>query len=100
LLIKEIEKRECLAWKGLRGGWKIMLTCLSMLSLSIFGREKDKRVSLGEDFWEEGEKVYEEENNMLEAPFTEAEVKKAIFGSYAEGAPGPDGFSFLFYQVL
>jgi hypothetical protein len=23
-----------------------------------------------------------------------------VFGSYAEGAPGPDGFPFLFYQKL
>jgi hypothetical protein len=30
---------------------------------------------------------------MLEAPFSEEEIKP-----YAEGAPGPDGFSFLFYQ--
>jgi hypothetical protein len=30
--------------------------------------------------------------------FSEKEIKDAIFGSYAEGAPGPDGFSFLFYQ--
>jgi hypothetical protein len=28
----------------------------------------------------------------------EGEIKKAIDSSYAEGAPGPDGFSFLFYQ--
>jgi hypothetical protein len=35
---------------------------------------------------------------MLEASLTEEEIKKAIDGSYAEGAPGPDGFSFLFYQ--
>jgi hypothetical protein len=30
--------------------------------------------------------------------FLKKEVKDAIFGSYAEGAPGLDGFSFLFYQ--
>jgi hypothetical protein len=30
--------------------------------------------------------------------FLEGEMKKAIDSSYAEGAPGPDGFSFLFYQ--
>jgi hypothetical protein len=35
---------------------------------------------------------------MVNADFSEKEVKDAIFGSYAEGAPGPDGFSFLFYQ--
>ena len=40
------------------------------------------------------------ENELLEAPFTENEVREAVFSSYAEGAPGPDGFSFLFYQVF
>jgi hypothetical protein len=34
----------------------------------------------------------------LDADFSEKEVKEAVFGSYADGAPGPDGFSFLFYQ--
>ena len=40
------------------------------------------------------------ENELLEAPFTENEVREAVFSSYAEGAPSPDGFSFLFYQVF
>jgi hypothetical protein len=35
---------------------------------------------------------------MLEAAFSEDEIIQAIKGSYSEGAPGPDGFSFLFYQ--
>jgi hypothetical protein len=30
--------------------------------------------------------------------FSEEEIKRAIDSSYYEGAPGPDGFSFLFYQ--
>lgn len=51
-------------------------------------------------FWAEEEKVSLEENDCLEAPFTEEEVRDAIFGSYAEGAPDPDGFSFLFYQTF
>jgi hypothetical protein len=42
--------------------------------------------------------VSEEENDLLDQPFSEDEIKEAIFGSYAEGAPGPDGFPFLFYQ--
>jgi hypothetical protein len=40
------------------------------------------------------------ENELFEAPFSENEVREAVFGSYAEGALGPDGFSFLFYQVF
>jgi hypothetical protein len=67
---------------------------------TLFGKEEDAGVSLNEDFWEESEKVSEDENVLLEAPFSEEEVKEAVFGSYAEGAPGPDGFYFLFYQVL
>jgi hypothetical protein len=34
----------------------------------------------------------------LEADFFEEENFQAIKDSYAEGAPGPNGFSFLFYQ--
>jgi hypothetical protein len=45
-----------------------------------------------------GEKVSQEENDLLSAPFTEEEIMEAIFSSYAEGAPGPDGLPFLFYQ--
>jgi hypothetical protein len=42
--------------------------------------------------------VSEAHNSELDKVFSEEEVKAAVFGSYAEGAPGPDGFSFLFYQ--
>jgi hypothetical protein len=51
-----------------------------------------------DSFWEPDDFVNEEENAMFDAPFSEDEIKEAVFGSYAEGAPGPDGFSFLFYQ--
>jgi hypothetical protein len=37
---------------------------------------------------------------MLDAPFTEEEIKSAAFDSYSEGAPGLDGFTFLFYQKI
>jgi hypothetical protein len=30
--------------------------------------------------------------------FSEEEINEAIFSSYPEGTPGPDGLSFLFYQ--
>jgi hypothetical protein len=36
---------------------------------------------------------------MLEAPFTLEEVKKMVFSFNPSKAPGPDGFSFQFYQA-
>lgn len=67
---------------------------------SLFGREPDTNVKLDADFWDEDEKVSYVENELLEAPFTEEEIKVAVFGSYADGAPGPDRLPFLFYQVF
>jgi hypothetical protein len=65
---------------------------------TLFGKEQRENIKLDEDFWEAGDKITIEENGLLEAPFFEEEIKKAIDGSYAGGAPGPEGFSFLFYQ--
>jgi hypothetical protein len=49
-------------------------------------------------FFSADERLKEEEVNVLESRFTEEEIKKAVFESYADGAPGPDGISFMFYQ--
>jgi hypothetical protein len=65
---------------------------------SLFGFDEKLDISLADDFCHESEKVTNAQNRMLDANFTEQKVKDAIFGSYAEGAPGPDGFPFLFYQ--
>jgi hypothetical protein len=35
---------------------------------------------------------------MLASRFSLEEVKEAVFGSYADGAPGPDGLSFFLLQ--
>ncbi|CAM8905799.1 unnamed protein product [Rhodiola kirilowii] len=42
--------------------------------------------------------ISDEMVGMLNAPFTELEVQDAIFQMYPTKAPGPDGFSALFYQ--
>jgi hypothetical protein len=52
---------------------------------------------IDEDFWGEDDKVTVQENVMLEASFSEEEIKMAIFESYAKGALGLDSFSFMFY---
>jgi hypothetical protein len=50
---------------------------------------------IDEDFWGEDDKVTVQENVMLEASFSEEEIKMAIFESYAKGALGLDSFSFM-----
>lgn len=44
------------------------------------------------------QKIADEMNQMLTAPFTKAEVYRALFQSHSTKAPGPDGFSTGFYQ--
>jgi hypothetical protein len=65
---------------------------------NLFAKEPDVGVKLGSNFWEDKDKVSEEENSQLLAPFSESEIKEVIFSCYSEGAPGPDGLPFLFYQ--
>lgn len=43
-------------------------------------------------------KISPESANSLEAPFTEKEVRKVVFDMPSDRAPGPDGFSGLFYK--
>jgi len=64
----------------------------------LFAREDRGDLILGRDFWDASDLVSEEENEILCAPFLEDEIKDAIFSCYAEGAPGPDGLPFLFYE--
>jgi hypothetical protein len=53
---------------------------------------------LGEDFWDPEDKLSIEEVLNLESPFSEEEIKEAIFSSYPEGGPGPDGLSSSFIR--
>jgi hypothetical protein len=65
---------------------------------NLFKKEERTNISLDNSFWGPEDRVSSEENDMLDAPFTEEEMKSAVFDSYSEGAPGSDGFTFLFYQ--
>lgn len=75
-----------------------------MLQLAVdfyknhFRKEDKLDISLGNDFWTEDELVTDEENELLDQNFTEEEIKEAVFQSYHEGGPGPNGFPFLFCQ--
>lgn len=75
-----------------------MLEVASSYYKDLFGFEPGPNISLDALFWDNQDLVTSEENGLLEQPFSEEEIKNAVFGSYAAGAPGPDGFPFLFYQ--
>jgi hypothetical protein len=66
----------------------------------LFGKEPRSNIRLDDEFWEEEKKIFADENEMLEVEFSEDEILRDINESYAEGALGPDGFSFLFYQKI
>jgi hypothetical protein len=61
--------------------------------------EPRPNISIDDNFFNEGERVIAEENAGLEVVFTE-EVKIVIFGSYSDGAPGPDSLTFSFHQIF
>ena len=50
-----------------------------------------------EFIWEEGDKVTDSKNELLEAPFTKEEIKNGVFDSYAE--EGPALMVFLFFSI-
>ncbi|CAD6339566.1 unnamed protein product [Miscanthus lutarioriparius] len=65
---------------------------------NLFAKEDRINVKLADDFCKPEELVTSEENDLLTKPFSEEEIKSVVFSCYAEGAPGPDGVSLLFYQ--
>jgi hypothetical protein len=50
------------------------------------------------DLWQDQEKVFDLENEELINPFTEEEIKSALFSMEKNKAAGPDGLSIEFYQ--
>lgn len=65
---------------------------------NLFAKEERGGIKLVDNFWEVSQKVSADENDGLTAPFLESEIKEAVFSCYPDGAPGPDGLPFLFYQ--
>jgi hypothetical protein len=65
---------------------------------NLFRNEGVGDFRLESNFWCLDDLVTPDESLALQAPFSEKEVKEAIFSRYAKGALGPDGLSFIFYQ--
>jgi len=94
-------KKDVLILDGPEGPFveqKAMMEVAVNFYKDLFKNEGRPNIHLADDFWNHNEKITEVENNVLTAPFTELEIKEAVFSCYAEGAPGPDGISFVFYH--
>jgi hypothetical protein len=73
-----------------------MLDLATSFYKDLFKKVVPSGFRIAGDFFSPEECVSAEQNRGLEAPFTEEEVKKAIFDSYSDEPPGPDGLpSFL-----
>jgi hypothetical protein len=66
----------------------------------LFGKSGGNNFSLNESMVEDIPQVTQLEKDLLEAEFSEKEVREAIFGMKHNKAPGPDGFPAEFYQVF
>jgi hypothetical protein len=66
----------------------------------MFGHLEDEQFSLDKSLASYLQQVSQEENEALIAPFTEKEVKEAIFQMKHNEASGPDGFQVEFYPVF
>lgn len=77
-----------------------MLKIASSYYKDLFSKESKPSIFLGDNFWDANDLLTDEEVSLLGAPFSEEEFFNAVKSSYAAGAPGPDGFSFLFYQTF
>jgi hypothetical protein len=80
--------------------WYLALETVDMIDHALhfynklFGKEEKPNISLDSDFWEDSDKVSEEENLLMEADFSEEEILQAMKGSYLEGAP------WIFFLIL
>lgn len=66
----------------------------------LFGPSESNSVSMDESRCNDTPQVIDHENDFLVAPFTEEEIKEAIFQMKHNTALGLDGFPPEFYQVL
>ena len=65
---------------------------------SLFGPAQGNAFPLSEDLWDANERVTEEDNIMLTKPFSETEIKAALFQMERNKAAGPDKIPIEFYQ--
>lgn len=65
----------------------------------LFGPGEDHNIHIDSSLWDELEKVTDSDNSLLSSPFSELEVKDALFLMEKNKAAGPDKIPIEFYQT-
>ena len=77
--------------EGVIEGHEQLKAYISNYYKTLFGAPEEGNLTLDESQREDIPQVSNEENDFLTAPFTEDEIKKAVFQMEHNKAPGPDG---------
>ena len=64
----------------------------------MFGAPEEGNFSMDQSWTDDIPQVSNEENRLVKAPYSEEQVRKAVFLMEHNKAPGPDGFPVEFYQ--
>jgi hypothetical protein len=65
----------------------------------LFGPGEGNLMQLADSVWSVQEKLSDEDNMILNEPFSEEEIQAAINSMVKNKAPGPDGIPVEFYQA-
>jgi hypothetical protein len=66
----------------------------------LFDAREHRGVSLGDNFWDQEERLEVGDKEMLVAPFSEKEVGAAVAGMKSNSTPRPNGFIVFFFKKL
>jgi predicted secreted Zn-dependent protease len=93
--ISRLEQEE-----GVVEGHEQLLKYITKYYKSLFGNSERNNFSMNKSMNEDIPQVTSVENGLLEADFSEKEVREAIFQMKHNKTPGPNGFPAEFYQIF
>ena len=79
---------------------KNMLALAGDFYKNVFGFEEMLGLKLDDSFWEDNDKITSLENEMLEAPFSESEIKEASLILMLMGPLAPTVFPSFFTNIF
>jgi hypothetical protein len=84
--------------EGVIEGHEQLKSYITMFYKGLFGTPEESDISMDESRTDDIPQVSPQENAILTSPYSEEEIRKAVFQMEHNKAPGPDGFPAEFYQ--